>query len=320
MSSEKETIKRLLLRIESLERLTQQLLEEQNQESGLDYGWSGSLGHWYWDIPTNTVTFNPLKVEALGYHIDEFTDPIGYDFFTSKLHPDDYEPTMESMRRHLRGQLHVYEVEYRIMAKDGTYKWFYDRGAITKRDKAGKPLLLAGIVFDITERKQRETRLEAEKERLLQVSMTDEMTGLLNHRGIMVQLQGLVQQQQELSLLMLDIDDFKHINDTYGHLHGDEILKDLSQVILANIRPQDYVGRYGGEEFLIVLPDTTLQKARSIAERIRIAISKHVFEGDISMTVSGGVYEFQGAPIYDLIRQADINLYEAKRQGKNRIV
>ena len=310
--------------VESQQRLIDQLLKEQQTENKLEYGWSGNLGRWYWDVQSNTVTFNPLKVQALGYSMEEIPQPIGYDFFTSKLHPDDYPRIMDNMRKHLAGETHVYEVEYRIRAKDGHYCWFYDRGAITSRDDQGRPLLLVGIVFDISNRKELEQKIIEEKEELHQKSMTDELTGLLNLRGIMQQLMewsSLSKQNQfPLSLLMIDIDDFKKINDTYGHPVGNIVLQELASLLKQQLRNDDLVGRYGGEEFLLIFPHTTLQQAKAIADRIRLEIADHPFSHHIRFTVSGGVYEFIGATIYDLINQADINLYEAKRQGKNRIV
>jgi len=115
---------KLIERIDELTLLSAQLLRERNQESRLDYDWTGNLGHWYWNIKTNSVTFNPLKVTTLGYELPEDGSPVPYQFFTEKLHPDDYEPTMNAMRDHLSGTIHVYEVEYRIQAVDGTWPGF----------------------------------------------------------------------------------------------------------------------------------------------------------------------------------------------------
>jgi len=314
----------LLKQLEAKQRLLDQLLAEQQQDTKLEFGWSGNLGHWYWDIPTNTVTFNPLKVTTLGYTLEEVPTPVGFEFFTSKLHPDDYEPCMENMRRHLRGETHVYEVEYRIRCKDGQYKWFYDRGAITKRGQKGKPLMLSGIVFDITDRKNKELKLEVEKKHLQQQATLDELTRALNYRGIIGELKRLLsspkKESESLSILMIDVDDFKRVNDTYGHIVGDDILRDIAKIIQSNLRDSDRLGRYGGEEFLIVFPNTKLEDAYEIADRLRLKISQYRFIKEIPITVSGGVYELKGASVLDLIRQADINLYQAKRLGKNRIV
>ena len=144
----------LIARIRDLEILNQELLKEREQETRLEFAWSGNLGHWYWNIRANQVTFNPLKLTTLGYSISEIPEHVDYQFFTEKLHPDDYKRTMDAMYDHLYGRTDVYEVEYRIKSAHGGYKWFYDRGRITQFDEHGKPLFLAGIVFDITEKKE----------------------------------------------------------------------------------------------------------------------------------------------------------------------
>ncbi|MGM0432891.1 MAG: PAS domain-containing protein, partial [Spirochaetota bacterium] len=140
----------LLSRVRELEMLSQELLEEQQRETRLDFSWSGNLGHWYWNVQTNSVVFHPLKITTLGYSLDEVPEEVTYQFFTERLHPEDYERVMQTMRDHLEGKIPVYEVEYRIKAKDGSWKWFYDRGKVTRRSEEGKPLFLAGIVFDVT--------------------------------------------------------------------------------------------------------------------------------------------------------------------------
>jgi PleD family two-component response regulator len=114
------------------------------------------------------------------------------------------------MLNHLKGITHVYEVEYRILAKDGQYKWYYDRGSITKKDEHGHPLFLSGIVFDISESKKQEAKLHEENDLLYQTSITDELTGILNRRGILVYLKRSLSSNQDcslhLSVLLLDID------------------------------------------------------------------------------------------------------------------
>lgn len=324
MDYSKKSKAALIEEIKALKRLNDVLIKEQIDETRLSFGWAGNLGHWYWDYPTNHVTFNPLKVEALGYKLEDIPSPVPYDFFTSKLHPDDYDRVMNNMIDHLKGVTHVYEVEYRILAKDGQYKWYYDRGSITKRDESGKPLLLAGIVFDITEKKLQELNMAEEKATLEIKAVTDELTGALNHRGIIEQLNESTKQashiNQPISVLMLDIDDFKLVNDTYGHLIGDSVLKDIVVLSKENLRQTDFIGRYGGEEFLVIFTNTSRKVAHEIANRIRKAIEQHHFTKDIKVTISGGVYEYPGGSLYDLIHQADINLYEAKRTGKNKIV
>lgn len=160
MDQEHVSRDQLLERIRDLDMLNRQLLREKEEETRLEYAWTGNLGHWYWNIKTNEVTFNPLKVTALGYDKSEIPQHVSYQYFTDMLHPEDYQKAMDAMLGHMYGDAVVYEVEYRIRAKDGGYRWYYDRGKITQRDEQGKAAFMAGIVFDITEKKETQMDLE----------------------------------------------------------------------------------------------------------------------------------------------------------------
>lgn len=122
-----------------------------------------------------------------------------------------------------------------------------------------------------------------------------------------------------LSIVHLDIDHFKKINDDYGHQHGDVILNIVATTISELIRNIDSVGRYGGEEFLVVLPNTDMSKAVVIAERIREAVEGIDLPQKNSVTISGGVAVLNGETSAELINKADMKLYEAKNDGRNRI-
>ena len=121
-------------------------------------------------------------------------------------------------------------------------------------------------------------------------------------------------------LLYLDIDDFKRINDTKGHVYGDKVLFEVAAILDGSIRDSDLAGRYGGEEFMVIFSDADAQKAAGIAERIRASIEKKFIGEDLKITVSGGIKQYQGEELTDLIKAADENLYKAKRAGKNQIV
>lgn len=160
------------------------LLEQffREKEENVQLRWTGNLGHWYWDVKKNVVRFNWLKVQVLGYTKEEVPEDIGYEFFTDKLHPDDYAYVMENMVEHLKGATDLYEVEYRIQAKDGSWKWFYDRGAVTLRDDDDSPVLLTGMVFDITEKKNKEEALfENEKQLREALASRDKFMSIISH-------------------------------------------------------------------------------------------------------------------------------------------
>lgn len=170
-----------------------------------------------------------------------------------------------------------------------------------------------------------------ERERSIhQISITDGLTNLYNRRAITTLLEQALEKNLELaypvSVILLDVDLFKRINDTYGHLVGDKALQAVSATLQNTIRKVDELGRYGGEEFLIVLSQTDLEQAVVIAERCRLAISQAVVydENDekLQVTASFGVSSSAqcGYQIDKIVRQADKYLYQAKGQGRNQVV
>lgn len=160
---------------------------------------------------------------------------------------------------------------------------------------------------------------------LERLSTTDTLTGLSNRRHLMNLLTHEIERakraDQPFSILMLDVDHFKKYNDSYGHLAGDEVLARVSTVLRSSIRPYDCAVRYGGEEFLVMLSATSLDRARESAERIRKLVRAEQFEGG-SVSISIGVAEYHspGDTAKSVIGQADAALYEAKRAGRDRVV
>ena len=143
--------------VDKISVLQEQIVQLNNEllcEDQAHFEWSGNLGKWQWNVKENKVHFNSRKVESLGYSLQEIPGEIGFEFFTSKIHPDDYGMVMQNMRNHLSGATEAYECEYRIVCKTGEWKWFYDRGIIVKRDINNKPIEIVGIVFDISYQKK----------------------------------------------------------------------------------------------------------------------------------------------------------------------
>ncbi|UUV17958.1 sensor domain-containing diguanylate cyclase [Fusobacteria bacterium ZRK30] len=156
------------------------------------------------------------------------------------------------------------------------------------------------------------------------ISETDPLTGCYNRRAIINLIEKEIEQSKNYnlncSLIMFDFDNFKKINDTFGHLFGDTVLKEVSKVILSNVKNTDIFGRYGGEEFLILLPDTQLREGIIIAERLRVTIEKMTWEYDTIITVSMGVVKKLPNDTLDLILgRVDNLLYRAKKNGRNRV-
>jgi diguanylate cyclase (GGDEF)-like protein len=165
--------------------------------------------------------------------------------------------------------------------------------------------------------------------RLLALAATDALTGLANrglfNKRLMSEFARARRYQQPFCLAMVDIDHFKRLNDQYGHLVGDAILKELGQLLAQSVRESDLPARYGGEEFALILPHTQLQAAQDLLERIRQVISRKVFcaqtSSPLQMTVSVGIaqLDLQSNNATDIVAAADAALYKAKRAGRNRI-
>ena len=161
---------------------------------------------------------------------------------------------------------------------------------------------------------------------LQQLATVDPLTGLENRRSLMdfaeVQLKLAKRYKSFFSILLIDLDYFKKINDTYGHLIGDEILKNIAKILKESLRNVDHIGRFGGEEFIVILPNTTLKNAVLVAEKVRDAIANFVHnieEQNIQTTVSIGIASYN--PLDDdvnqIIERADHALYTAKSSGRN---
>jgi len=195
--------------------------------------------------------------------------------------------------------------------------------------------LLAGLVDEAMRGRQRERQLadlygellrkDAELERL---AITDPLTGLYNRRFFQSRLAMEIERAKRygrvLSLVMLDVDNFKEINDQRGHPFGDHVLVEVGKILRGNVRASDIVCRYGGEEFAVLLPETPLEQASLAAEKLRTCLKESFQEGDdpVALTVSLGVASCPSPGVADendLVRRADAALYEAKGLGRDRV-
>ncbi|MDO8528760.1 MAG: GGDEF domain-containing protein [Nanoarchaeota archaeon] len=160
---------------------------------------------------------------------------------------------------------------------------------------------------------------------LYEAATHDEKTGLYNNKFFETMLEMEMEKakryQQKLSLLIIDIDFFKRINDTYGHMKADELLAELAKVFMKEARKSDVVARFGGEEFIILLPETDLNKAKKFAERLRQATKKNKMLKGHELTFSGGLTEYKkGDTKLKFKERADKGLYKAKDTGRDKIV
>lgn len=221
------------------------------------------------------------------------------------------------------GTIRSYVLEKRYIRNDGQIVWVQITGSLLLRDEKGKPKQLIKQVQDITERKRLEMQLERH-------AHTDFLTGLANRRHFLHlaarELGRASHDEKPFSIAMLDLDQFKTINDTHGHAVGDQVLKEFALICGRVLRSMDVVGRMGGDEFTIYLPETSTGEAIDIAERLRQAIAVHVIWLDggrtIQLTASLGIASLseEDTTIEDLLHRADLALYDAKRKGRNKTV
>ena len=258
------------------------------------------------------------------------------------IHPDDYADFVASIQTSAR-DLSPWRYAFRVKFPDGTLRWLF--GNSLPQREAGGSVLWHGFITDITEQKQMEDDLRHAKKaleaangelqqavaRVQQLAYTDALTGVNNYRSLM----GLATQefdvamryQHPLAVLLFDIDNFKEVNDTFGHAVGDRILEHVAHLASDGLRAADIIGRYGGDEFVIVLPMTTARQALPIAERIRAAVSAlraSTPYGDVAVTLSIGIAEMFTPPLNDtvaqIINRTDAAMYRAKQTGRNRTV
>lgn len=197
------------------------------------------------------------------------------------------------------------------------------------RDESGEVNLVAVSIQDNTEAVLYQGRLEQAYAKLEKASQTDPLTGLANRRHLFNRLAEEIKRHSRtgapLSVAMLDLDHFKRINDTYGHMVGDEVLVHLARLAQEHLRTYDFIGRYGGEEFTLVLPETPLEAAAIVVDRLRQKVESTSLETagtSIRITFSAGVASTEGRPHLtpDLFLDlADSELYRAKQGGRNTV-
>lgn len=244
-----------------------------------------------------------------------------FNEWRDSIYPDDLDYAESSMAQVLVNGA-VEDREYRIITADGQVRWLSDKCFINQQNEPGQRVIIVGIAEDITEKKQ----LEGELQRL---ATTDVLTQSSNRRHFFDCAREAFDKAREegepLAFLLLDIDDFKQINDSYGHQEGDQVLQRIADSGKAVLRRGDLFGRIGGEEFAAVFPGCTAQVAEQIAERLQREIQRLSFSHGqqvYGVTVSQGLTGLgdEDASLDALFARADAAMYQAKRQGKNQIV
>lgn len=237
--------------------------------------------------------------------------------YASCIHHDDLKRVTQEVEDAIKNSVYFFEHKpYRIITKDGDVKWIMDSTVIV-RDSNDEITHFVGYLTDISELKNNELALQ-------NILRTDQLTKISNRMHIDDVLQNqyhrFYRDGEICSIVLVDIDYFKVVNDKYGHLVGDSVLIEFAGLIKASIRNEDVVGRWGGEEFLIILPHTNITQAMQLAEKLRTLIENHTFATVKNKTASFGVATFeQGITIQTLLDTADSALYQSKNSGRNRV-
>ena len=267
---------------------------------------------WRSNLSTECDYFNKTWLDFTGHTLEE-----EYGFgWAAGVHPDDIDRCVKIYLDNFKLQ-QPFEMDYRLRRFDGQYRWINDRG-IPFYNQEKKFIGFIGSCMDITEK--------IEGQRLKEMAQHDALCQTYTRQYSYQLLQEVFNKAHSdelpLSILMLDIDGFKSVNDKYGHSSGDIVLTKVAALIKTGVRCFDIVGRYGGDEFLIGLVNTNLEAALTVAERIRASITHTVItvtdQTNIKVSVSIGVKSlYKEMDLDELINKADKKLYEAKDQGKN---
>lgn len=275
-------------------------------------------GVWDWNIETDAV-FRSARWSAIyGYTGDEIekTATAGRQL----IHPDDLAQHIQDMQAYLQGQRDLYMSEFRLLCKDGTWKWTLSRGMIISRDEAGNPIRMIGTHTDISKRKSDETKM-------FQLAHYDQLTNLPNRVLFVEHFQQMIKEKRRkfrhLTLMYLDLDHFKEVNDTLGHDMGDLLLKEAAERILLCVRADDIVARMGGDEFTVILNNLNSQLiTERIAQNILDKMAEPFNLDDkliyISTSIGISVYPNDGHEVDTLLKNADQAMYAAKDMGRNR--
>ncbi|HTH96587.1 MAG TPA: sensor domain-containing diguanylate cyclase [Stellaceae bacterium] len=280
-----------------------------------------------WKIDWNTQAFTyigPQIESLLGWVPSSW---VTVQDWVARMHPEDREATVNMcVSQSMAGIDH--EADYRALTADGKYVWIRDVVHVVR--KGGTVDSLIGFMFDISERKKTEEELLHLQKRLEELSFKDGLTGIANRRMfdsiVEVEWSNARRDRSPLSLIFLDIDYFKQYNDLYGHLQGDDSLKKVAAALgQVATRPRDFIARFGGEEFVMVLPETDAEAARAVAERCRGQVARlgvtHDKAPQGQLSISLGVCTVvpeEGEQTKAFIDATDKLLYRAKHNGRDR--
>jgi diguanylate cyclase (GGDEF)-like protein/PAS domain S-box-containing protein len=274
-------------------------------------------GLWDWDLRTDLMYLSTRWKSMLGFSPAEIAEDPAEWF--DRVHPADRPVVQQGIRAHLHGSAEHFESEHRIRARDGRYRWVLARG-LAVYDVEGRPTRFAGSLTDITERKRAESQLQHD-------ALHDALTDLPNRVLFLDRLQHALSRRRgedraRLAVLFLDLDRFKLVNDSLGHLVGDRLLVDVARRLESALRPGDTVARLGGDEFTVLVEELTdPEEAEQVADRVLHSLAEpfRIDDRELYLSASIGIaVPGKDVTAGEVIRDADAAMYRAKAEGKGR--
>jgi len=307
----------------TLEQKEKELIQEKQKASEnterLSLAMKGANdGLWDWDIANNKMYYSPRWKSMLGYQEDELENH--FSTWERLVHPDDLPPAVSQIQSFMQSKTKHYEAEFRMRHKNGSYVNILSRAFVVESEQ-GEITRLVGTHVDITARKQSEEKLSYQ-------SSHDSLTGLANRREFKRRVELLlsvpVEKRVNHALCYMDLDQFKVVNDTCGHLAGDELLRQLGSLLQKVVRKTDVVARLGGDEFSVLLESCSFDEAHQITSLIQREIEDYrfVWEGrSFRIGVSMGLIQISSKymDFTEVLKLADVACYIAKEKGRNRI-
>lgn len=281
---------------------------------------AGQLGVWQWNIQTGRLDWDARTFEIFGVPVGSLTE---YEQWRNIVHPEDLERVEAELAQSLASR-NPAKIRYRIHHPVNGIR-FVEASSEISVDTRNTLVACVGVLQDVTERRQMEEELRLHAVEMERLSMTDPLTGVGNRRCLDVRLgeeaQVIRRYGGSCSVIFADLDHFKRVNDQFGHVVGDEILRSFATVLRSHTRDSDLIARFGGEEFVLLLPHTDIDAASALAERIRRMLEANTIPPlTWSITASFGVAELrEDGTTMNLLQRADEALYRAKRGGRNQI-
>ncbi|MBI9099803.1 MAG: diguanylate cyclase, partial [Spirochaetaceae bacterium] len=250
---------------------------------------TGELGCWELNFITGEITANSQLSEMTGFKTNKINN---LETFFNMIHEDDRAEVVTRFKQHISGKSLFFESEHRVRTRNNHWLWILTKGQIVERDEEGNPLQLSGIQMDISKMKNMQSILFEE-------AAIDELTGVYNKRYFQTRLNELMEkckrQNGVFSIALVDIDLFKHVNETYGHKAGDFILKEFAAYLRTSLRTYNFIGRIEGEKFEIVFENESLDSVHRIMDRIRKNLEDRNLlykDSPITISFSTGVSSF----------------------------